>query len=522
MRVHAWSASSWYIELSRVGATLADQVIGQPAAGDSLELTEQVQLRLLIGRAPVFLQQGLGEMVDQRGRAQIPTVDQVQVDALADDAGIVRDGRADDVRREDQGRVLAELRVDVFLRQFHAVSLHAREANLTGVPIRGDGPDRYRLARLRLPGGDRLGGEVERDAEHVGVLDVEQALLVQIVGLAAEGAAHHLLAQKLGAERAYSEDVGDGAGVPALGEHRDRHHAAGGAAEPARHADGVHHFAQQVLVGEAFGLAAVAGARDDLATEALDLVARGDPEVPAESFPGVELLAVDQQGVRSGERVAVFVEVPKQLQPSVLERRGAVLMLAMKPGDVVVEQFRSGRVVAHDDEARRRLNARFAPLVEDLLVVAIERFEGGLQPYGNAQRVEQRGLGAPLSWHLRADVLPQVPKRGHLATGDIVRHRHTRQLDDAALDRVHQREVAHRPGEQRALRVAGAAQEEWRGRKIEHPAQTQPALHHFEAGNPYPRGFAVLPGLPAVVCPSVWPRRSSARASRGSSDGLRR
>ena len=178
-------------------------------------------------------------------------------------------------------------------------------------------------------------------------------------------------------------------GVPALGEHRDRHHAAGGAAEPARHADGVHCFAQQVLVREAFGLAAVAGARDDLAAEALDLVARGDPEVPAESFPGVELLAVDQQRVRSGERVAVFVEVAKQLQPSVLERRGAVLMLAMKPGDVVVEQFRGGRVVAHDDEARRRLNARFAPLVEDLLVVAIERFEGGLQPCGNAQRVEQ-------------------------------------------------------------------------------------------------------------------------------------
>ena len=31
---------------------------------------------------------------------------------------------------------------------------------------------------------------------------------VQIVGLAAQGAAHHLLAQKLGAERAHSEDVG--------------------------------------------------------------------------------------------------------------------------------------------------------------------------------------------------------------------------------------------------------------------------------------------------------------------------
>ena len=37
-------------------------------------------------------------------------------------------------------------------------------------------------------------------------------------------------------ERSAAEDVGDGARVPALGEHGDRHHAAGRAPEPARYA----------------------------------------------------------------------------------------------------------------------------------------------------------------------------------------------------------------------------------------------------------------------------------------------
>ena len=224
--------------------------------------------------------------------------------------------------------------------QFDAVALDAREPNLARIPIRGDRPDRYRLAWLRLFGHHRLGGEVERDAEHVGILDVEQILFIQIVGLAAQGAADDLLAQKLRAEGAHAEDVGDGARVPALGEHRHRYHAAGGAPEPARDADGVHHFAQQVVVGKALGLAAVAGAFDDLPAKALDLIGRGNPEVPAERFPGVELFAVDQQGVRSGERVAVVVEVAEQFQPSVLQRRGAVLMLALEPGNVVVDQFR--------------------------------------------------------------------------------------------------------------------------------------------------------------------------------------
>ena len=140
-------------------------------------------------------------MVDQRRRAQILAVDQTQVDAFADDPGVVGDGRTDDFRGEHERRVVVERCVHMLFGQFHAVALDAREADLAGIPIRRDRPDGYRLTRLRLFGHHRLGGEVERYAEHVGVFDVEHAVFVQIVGLPAQGAANYLLAQELRAER---------------------------------------------------------------------------------------------------------------------------------------------------------------------------------------------------------------------------------------------------------------------------------------------------------------------------------
>jgi len=54
--------------------------------------------------------------------------------------------------------------------------------------------DTHRLGRLGRLGDHRLRGEVEGNTEDVGVFDVEQALLVQLVALPAQAAAHHLLA----------------------------------------------------------------------------------------------------------------------------------------------------------------------------------------------------------------------------------------------------------------------------------------------------------------------------------------
>ena len=121
-----------------------------------------------------------------------------------------------------------------------------------------------------------------------------------------------------------------------------------------------------------------------------------------------------------------------------------------------------------------------------------------------------------------ADVLPQVAELRHVAAGDVVGHRHARQLDDAALDGVHQREVADRPGEQRPLGIAGAAQEERRrGQVVD--ARRRPSLRftvsrpeiHSRAASLFFFGFLLLLALQLVlvVAPS---------ASRGSSGAPRR
>ena len=47
--------------------------------------------------------------------------------------------------------------------------------------------------------------------------------------------------------------------------------------------------------------------------------------------------------------------------------------------------------------------------------------------------------------------------------------------------------------------IAGAAQEERRGRQVVEGGDPELALHRLQAGDPQPRGFAVLLGLFAFV-----------------------
>ena len=129
--------------------------------------------------------------------------------------------------------------------------------------------------------------------------------------------------------------------------------------------------------------------------------------------------------------------------------------------------------------------------------MAVERVQGRLQFARQVPGVE-RCAAASLR-HLLADVLPEVPEHRHLGTRHVVHNRHPRQLDDAALDGVHQREIADRPGKERALRIAGAAQKEGRGGKVDRAFHTQLALHGVEAGYPHPGRFAVALGFLAVV-----------------------
>ena len=96
-------------------------------------------------------------------------------------------------------------------------------------------------------------------------------------------------------------------------------------------------------------------------------------------------------------------------------------------------------------------------------------------------------------------MLPEVAELRHVPAGDVVGNGHARQFDDAAFDGVHQREVAHRPREQRSFGVARAAQEERRRGEVHHAGDAELALDDFKSGDPEPRGLVVLLGFFLVI-----------------------
>jgi len=100
--------------------------------------------------------------------------------------------------------------------------------------------------------------------------------------------------------------------------------------------------------------------------------------------------------------------------------------------------------------------------------MAVERFERCLQFGGNKQRIEHAAFAAPFLWHLGRDVRPQFAKHRHFGFGNVVRNRNARELHNAALDRIHEREITHRPWKQRAFDVARATQKERCRREVEY------------------------------------------------------
>lgn len=88
------------------------------------------------------------------------------------------------------------------------------------------------MGRLRRRN-DRHGGKAEGNAKHIGILNIEEPLLIQIVRLATtQGAANHLLAEELRAEGTNAEHVGNGIGIPPFGQQGDRDYAADRLAKP--------------------------------------------------------------------------------------------------------------------------------------------------------------------------------------------------------------------------------------------------------------------------------------------------
>ena len=133
---------------------------------------------------------------------------------------------------------------------------------------------------------------------------------------------------------------------------------------------------------------------------------------------------------------------------------------------------------------------------------------------GRLERVEFSAFATPLFRHLPSDVLPEVPEDRNVRAGDVVGDRDARELYDPALDGVHQREVRHRPGKERALGIAGAAQKKRRRREVDDAREADLALDRFQAVDPQPGGFLVLLGLLLVLARDVFCSAASPGFSR--------
>ncbi len=90
----------------------------------------------------------------------------------------------DQLRRESAaGESAVNSRRDLLVGQLRAVAGDAREADARRLALLDREHARDRSSAASSAAHDRLGGEVERNAEDVGIFDVEQLLIVQVVGL---------------------------------------------------------------------------------------------------------------------------------------------------------------------------------------------------------------------------------------------------------------------------------------------------------------------------------------------------
>src|SRR5216684_532905 len=134
--------------------------------------------------------------------------------------------------------------------------------------------------------------------------------------------------------------MSDRVSIPALGKHRHRDDAPDSSTKLARFTDRIHDLAEQFLIGDILARPSITASFDDLAAEAVDFIRSHITEVIVERIIRFELLAIDEQRVRSRQWVqSDFVEIAEEREPSVLHPTGTVLVRAMETRDEVVNQF---------------------------------------------------------------------------------------------------------------------------------------------------------------------------------------
>ncbi|OQB36386.1 MAG: hypothetical protein BWY09_01948 [Candidatus Hydrogenedentes bacterium ADurb.Bin179] len=108
---------------------------------------------------------------------------EVQVHPFANDTLVFCFGRSHKVGRQHQNGIVIKFGGETFCGKFHTVPLNPWEPNLQGITLRPDCPDVYGFARGDGGRDHRFGREIEGDAEHIGIFNVEEIDFVQVVGL---------------------------------------------------------------------------------------------------------------------------------------------------------------------------------------------------------------------------------------------------------------------------------------------------------------------------------------------------
>src|ERR1035438_2949136 len=138
------------------------------------------------------------------------------VGPVADNAFVLRNGRADQVGGQLQDGVGSEFGLKSLFGQIHTIAGDPRKADFELVAVGAHGLHLDGFARRLHRSDDRFCGEIERYPQHVRVLHVELVVFVEFVGLAAKRAANDLFTEKLRTESAHAKDMGYRVSVPAF------------------------------------------------------------------------------------------------------------------------------------------------------------------------------------------------------------------------------------------------------------------------------------------------------------------
>src|ERR1700761_2087827 len=104
-----------------------------------------MQFRFFAGVAPLGVEQSLRQVENQCGGPHIAEMSEAHIFALADDAGVARNRRSNEVRAKFENGIVIEVRTEPFFGKLDSIAFNTREADFQRVSVGTDSLDLNRL-----------------------------------------------------------------------------------------------------------------------------------------------------------------------------------------------------------------------------------------------------------------------------------------------------------------------------------------------------------------------------------------